>query len=90
MDVNVSGNSDITSANNKAVRVFVPDGYENHATVILTGGTYSSDVSEFVAEGYIYDPVSKKVVSNDTPEETVSEPTETTTDAVGGGSGNAE
>ena len=86
INVNVSGNSDITSANNKAVRVFVPAGYENHATVILTGGTYSSDVSEFVAEGYIYDPVLKKVVVDDTP---VSEPTETTTDAVGGGSGDA-
>jgi hypothetical protein len=90
INVSISGKSVISSDKNKAVRVFVPAGYENHATVILTGGTYSSDVSEFVAEGYIYDPVSKKVVFNDTPEETVSEPTETTTDAVGGGSGDAE
>lgn len=85
INVSISGKSVITSDKNNAVRVFVPDGYENHSTVTLTGGTYSSDVSEFVAEGYIYDPVSKKVVVD----ETVSEHTETTTDAVGGGSGNA-
>ena len=89
INVSISGKSVISSDKNKAVRVFVPAGYENHATVILTGGTYSSDVSEFVAEGYIYDPVLKKVVVDDTPEETVSEHTETTTDAVGGGSGDA-
>ena len=86
INVSISDESVISSDKNKAVRVFVPAGYENHATVILTGGTYSSDVSEFVAEGYIYDPVLKKVVVDDTP---VSEPTETTTDAVGGGSGDA-
>ena len=90
INVSISDESVISSDKNKAVRVFVPAGYENHATVILTGGTYSSDVSEFVAEGYIYDPVLKKVVVDDTPEETVSEPTETTTDAVEGGPGNAE
>ena len=89
INVSISDESVISSDKNKAVRVFVPAGYENHATVILTGGTYSSDVSEFVAEGYIYDPVLKKVVVDDTPEETVSEHTETTTDAVGGGSGDA-
>lgn len=89
INVSITGKSVISSDKNKAVRVFVPAGYENHATVILTGGTYSSDVSEFVAEGYIYDPVLKKVVVDDTPEETVSEHTETTTDAVGGGSGDA-
>ena len=85
INVSISGKSVITSDKNNAVRVFVPDGYENHSTVTLTGGTYSSVVSEVVAEGYIYDPVSKKVVVD----ETVSEHTETTTDAVGGGSGNA-
>jgi hypothetical protein len=90
INVSISGKSVISSDKNKAVRVFVPAGYENHATVILTGGTYSSDVSEFVAEGYIYDPVLKNVVVDDTPEETVSEHSETTTDAVGGGSGDAE
>lgn len=90
INVSITGKSVISSDQNKAVRVFVPDGYENHTTVILTGGTYSSDVSEFVAKGYIYDPVSKEIVEDDTPEETVSEPTETTTDAVEGGPGNAE
>ena len=89
INVSISDESVISSDKNKAVRVFVPAGYENHATVILTGGTYSSDVSEFVAKGYIYDPVSKEIVEDDTPEETVGEPTETTTDAVGGGSGDA-
>ena len=90
INVSITGKSVISSDQNKAVRTFVPDGYENHTTVILTGGTYSSDVSEFVAEGYIYDPVSKEIVEDDTPKETVSEPTETTTDAVEGGPGNAE
>ena len=89
INVSITGKSVITSDKNKAVRTFVPDGYENHTTVILTGGTYSSDVSEFVAKGYIYDPVSKEIVVDDTPEETVGEPTETTTNAVGGGSGDA-
>ena len=89
INVSITGKSVITSDKNKAVRTFVPDGYENHTTVILTGGTYSSDVSEFVAKGYIYDPISKEIVEDDTPEETMGEPTETTTDAVGGGSGDA-
>ena len=89
INVSITGKSVITSDKNKAVRTFVPDGYENHTTVILTGGTYSSDVSEFVAKGYIYDPISKEIVVDDTPEETVGEPTETTTNAVGGGSGDA-
>ena len=89
INVSITGKSVISSDQNKAVRTFVPDGYENHTTVILTGGTYSSDVSEFVAKGYIYDPVSKEIVEDDTPEETVGEPTETTTNTVGGGSGDA-
>ncbi len=88
--VSVTGNSEITSTNNLAVRVFVPDGYENHATVTLTGGKYSSDVSEFVAEGYKYDAETKSVIIDDTPEETVSEPTETTTETVEEGAGNGQ
>ena len=90
VSVMISDESVISSDQNKAVRVFVPDGYENHATVVITGGTYSSDVSGFVAEGYVFDPVLKKIVVDDTPEETVTEPTETTADAVEGGSENEE
>lgn len=53
INVSVSGNCIITSTNSLAVQVFEP--YGAFASVTITGGKFSSDVSAFVQEGYIYD-----------------------------------
>ena len=57
--VAISGNSKITSEHSLAVRVFEPNGA--YATVTITGGEFSTDVSAFLPEGYVYDPTSKTV-----------------------------
>lgn len=60
MNVTISGNkTDISSASGKAVRVFEEDSI--YAQVSITGGTFSSDVSVFLAEGYVYDSSNGKV-----------------------------
>lgn len=53
INVSVSGNCVIESTNSLAVQVFEP--YGAFASVTITGGKFSSDVSQFVQEGYIYD-----------------------------------
>lgn len=50
--VSVSGNSRVTSAHSFAVQIFEP--YGGYATVTLTGGEYSSDVSAWVPQGYVF------------------------------------
>lgn len=52
INVSVSGNCIITSTNSLAVQVFEPNG--EFASVTITGGKFSSDVSQFVPEGYVY------------------------------------
>lgn len=53
--VSISGeSSEIRSTYSFAVQVFVPDGYKDLSTVEITGGQFSSDVSEFVPNGYKY------------------------------------
>ncbi len=60
--VSISGeSSNIISTNSYAVQVFVPEGYQNLSTVEITGGTYSSDVSAFIPDGYAYDSASGRV-----------------------------
>jgi len=50
--VTVSGNSIITSTHSQAIQVFEPHGA--YASVTVTGGNFSSDVSAYVPEGYTY------------------------------------
>lgn len=50
--VSVSGNSNVTSVNSYAIQLFEPKG--NYATIIVTGGTFSSDVTRFLPDGYVY------------------------------------
>lgn len=45
----------------QAVRVFVPEGGKHCASVTVTGGYFSTDVSPFLPEGFVYDPDSGKV-----------------------------
>lgn len=59
INVSVFGNCTITSTNSLAVQVFEP--YGTFASVTLTGGKFSTDVSQFVPEGYVYDPVNQVV-----------------------------
>jgi hypothetical protein len=50
--VSVSGNSNITSVNSYAIQLFEPKG--DYATIIVTGGTFSSDITRFLPDGYVY------------------------------------
>lgn len=53
MIVRISGDeTELTSAAGLAVRVFAEN--SSYADVQITGGSYCSDVSEFVVEGYVY------------------------------------
>lgn len=69
IEVTISGLSTMESANSDAVQVFVPDGEINRASVTITGGTFSSDVSTYVPSGYIYDPIGGTVTKDAAPEE---------------------
>ena len=60
INVTISGdNTMISSAEAKAIRVFEEGSH--FASVIINGGTYSSDVSAFVPDGHAYDPATGKV-----------------------------
>lgn len=58
--VTITGdNTKLTSEKAIAVRVFVPEStdkvtYVDHSSVIITGGTFSTDVSAYVPESYTY------------------------------------
>lgn len=63
--VTVSGDSKFISTNSYAVQVFEPEG--QFADVVILGGEYSSDVSQWLPEGYVYD--NGKVVQGGTGDE---------------------
>jgi len=71
MLVTVAGNSVVTSEKNQAVRVYEVD--TNFATVVITGGKFSSDVTEFLPLGYVYDDETDTVIAPTTQEETGNE-----------------
>ena len=58
--VTISGNSEVISDKAYPIRVFEP--YGDYGSVIITGGTFSSDVSGFVADGYMYDQSTESVI----------------------------
>ena len=63
--VTISGDSRFISTNSYAVQVFEPDG--EYADVLILGGEYSSDVSQWLPEGYVY--ADGKVVQGGTGDE---------------------
>jgi len=69
MEITISGDSIIESTNALAVRVFVPEDGTDCASVVITGGTFSSDISAFVPTGYTYDPATGKVTADPVQEE---------------------
>jgi len=47
----------------------VPEDGTDCASVVITGGTFSSDISAFVPTGYTYDPATGKVTADPVQEE---------------------
>ena len=54
MSAEVYGSSQVTSQKALAVRIYMADA--TNAAVTIYGGTFSSDVAQFVAEGSTYNP----------------------------------
>ena len=48
-EVNLTGSCTVTSAYGEALRMFSPDA--ENAKITVSGGTYSTDVSQYLAEG---------------------------------------
>lgn len=71
MVVTVAGNSTVNSEHNQAVRVYEEGSH--FATVVITGGKFSSDVTEFLPLGYTYDAGTGAVIVPTTQEETGNE-----------------
>ena len=71
MLVTVAGNSTINSEHSQAVRVYEEG--THYATVVITGGKFSSDVTEFLPLGYTYDVGTGAVTAPTTQEETGNE-----------------
>ncbi|MBQ4333673.1 MAG: hypothetical protein IJC33_07840 [Clostridia bacterium] len=71
MVVTVAGNSTVNSEHNQAVRVYEEG--THFATVVITGGKFSSDVTEFLPLGYTYDAGTGAIIVPTTQEETGNE-----------------
>jgi len=49
-EINISGDCLVTSTNSEAVRMFAPDA--ENAKITVSGGRYSTDISQYLADGY--------------------------------------